>query len=193
MFSGWRSIRPPPAERAKTMSETNPEDPLVDRVAAGGFAIETGDAVFNFSSARIADAKVVGSQIVEAAGVRPADDVVVLQHLATGELESLRMNEPVDLAVPAFVALVLAEMLVARLRDRTRYCPRDTLTSLGLGLGSTIAASSSWPRPGPTSSSCSTARTGPWFWRMMRSSTSRRAASSACVWRGRTGSSTSTV
>ena len=50
------------------------------------------------------------------------------------------LPNPVDLAVPAFVALVLAEMLVARLRDRTRYCPRDTLTSLGLGLGSTIAA-----------------------------------------------------
>jgi sterol desaturase/sphingolipid hydroxylase (fatty acid hydroxylase superfamily) len=49
------------------------------------------------------------------------------------------LPDPVDLAVPAFVALVLAEMLVARLRDPTRYCPRDTLTSLGLGLGSTVA------------------------------------------------------
>ena len=49
------------------------------------------------------------------------------------------LPNPVDDAIPAFVLLVLAEMLVARLRDRTRYCPRDTLTSLALGLGSTVA------------------------------------------------------
>ena len=49
------------------------------------------------------------------------------------------LPNPVDLAIPAFVLLVLAEMFVARLRDRSRYCPRDTLTSLALGLGSTVA------------------------------------------------------
>jgi sterol desaturase/sphingolipid hydroxylase (fatty acid hydroxylase superfamily) len=41
--------------------------------------------------------------------------------------------------VPAFVVLILAEMLVARRRDRSRYEPRDTMTSLMLGFGSTIA------------------------------------------------------
>ncbi|WP_448659474.1 sterol desaturase family protein [Sphingomonas sp. CJ99] len=50
-----------------------------------------------------------------------------------------RLPDPVSLAIPAFVLLVLAEMLVARARDRRRYCPRDTLTSLMLGLGSTVA------------------------------------------------------
>ena len=49
------------------------------------------------------------------------------------------LPDPVDLAVPAFVLLVLAEMVVARIKDRSRYCPRDTLTSLMLGFGSTIA------------------------------------------------------
>jgi sterol desaturase/sphingolipid hydroxylase (fatty acid hydroxylase superfamily) len=49
------------------------------------------------------------------------------------------LADPTQLAVPAFVGLVLAEMIVARFRDRSRYCPKDTLTSLGLGLGSTIA------------------------------------------------------
>jgi sterol desaturase/sphingolipid hydroxylase (fatty acid hydroxylase superfamily) len=49
------------------------------------------------------------------------------------------LPSPVDLAVPAFVLLVLAEMVVARFKDRSRYCPRDTLTSLLLGFGSTIA------------------------------------------------------
>jgi sterol desaturase/sphingolipid hydroxylase (fatty acid hydroxylase superfamily) len=49
------------------------------------------------------------------------------------------LPNPVDLAIPAFILLVLAEMLVARMKDRRRYCPRDTLTSLGLGFGSTVA------------------------------------------------------
>ncbi|WP_213979511.1 sterol desaturase family protein [Sphingomonas sp. dw_22] len=49
------------------------------------------------------------------------------------------LPDPVDFAIPAFVLLVLAEMVVAWARDRRRYCPRDTLTSLALGLGSTIA------------------------------------------------------
>lgn len=49
------------------------------------------------------------------------------------------LPNPVDFAVPAFVLLVLIEMLIARRRDRSRYNARDTLTSLSLGLGSTIA------------------------------------------------------
>ncbi|MFD1787611.1 sterol desaturase family protein [Sphingomonas floccifaciens] len=49
------------------------------------------------------------------------------------------LPNPVTLAIPAFVLLVLAEMLVARTRDRTRYCPDDTRTSMLLGLGSTVA------------------------------------------------------
>ena len=49
------------------------------------------------------------------------------------------LPSPVDLAIPAFVGLVLAEMIVARMRARSRYCPRDTLTSLSLGLGSSVA------------------------------------------------------
>lgn len=49
------------------------------------------------------------------------------------------LPDPVTYAIPAFVLLVLAEMLVARVSDRDRYEPRDTLTSLALGLGSTIA------------------------------------------------------
>lgn len=49
------------------------------------------------------------------------------------------LPDPVDFAVPAFIALVLVEMLVARFRDPRRYDPRDTLTSLLLGFGSSIA------------------------------------------------------
>ncbi len=46
---------------------------------------------------------------------------------------------PVDYAVPGFVLLVLAEMLWAWKRRPEAYEPRDTLTSLAFGLGSTVA------------------------------------------------------
>ncbi len=49
------------------------------------------------------------------------------------------LPDPVTYAIPGFVVLVLIEMLIAKRRDATRYCPRDTLTSLFLGLGSTVA------------------------------------------------------
>ncbi len=49
------------------------------------------------------------------------------------------LPDPVTVAIPGFVVLVLVEMLIAKRRDATRYCPRDTLTSLLLGLGSTVA------------------------------------------------------
>ena len=51
----------------------------------------------------------------------------------------MELPDPVDLAIPAFILLVFAEMLVARARERRRYCPKDTLTSLTLGFGSSIA------------------------------------------------------
>ncbi len=50
-----------------------------------------------------------------------------------------KLPNPVDYAVPAFVLLILVEMIVARAKDRSRYCPRDTLNSMLMGFGSTIA------------------------------------------------------
>ncbi len=49
------------------------------------------------------------------------------------------LPNPVDYAVPFFVILIIAEMIVARYRDSARYEPMDTLTSLLLGFGSTVA------------------------------------------------------
>ena len=46
---------------------------------------------------------------------------------------------PTDYAVPGFVALVLIEMIWARFRRPEAYEPKDTLVSLGFGLGSTVA------------------------------------------------------
>jgi sterol desaturase/sphingolipid hydroxylase (fatty acid hydroxylase superfamily) len=51
----------------------------------------------------------------------------------------MHLPDPVNYAVPFFILLVLAEMLAAWARDRRRYESRDTLTSLMLGLGSSIA------------------------------------------------------
>ena len=49
------------------------------------------------------------------------------------------LPDVVSYAVPGFVLAVLIEMIVARVKDRTRYEPKDTLTSLALGTGSTVA------------------------------------------------------
>ena len=47
--------------------------------------------------------------------------------------------DPVPYAIPAFVALIMLEMLWARQRAPLAYEPRDTLASLMLGFGSTAA------------------------------------------------------
>lgn len=47
--------------------------------------------------------------------------------------------EPVTYAIPLFVGLVLAEMLWAWKTQPHAYEPKDTLTSLAFGLGSTVA------------------------------------------------------
>ena len=46
---------------------------------------------------------------------------------------------PTEYAVPGFVALVLIEMVWAWRKNRHAYEPKDTLTSLAFGLGSTVA------------------------------------------------------
>lgn len=50
------------------------------------------------------------------------------------------LPKPVDIAVPLFVAAILLEMWLVRRRNRAAYEPRDTLTSLMLGLGNTVAS-----------------------------------------------------
>ena len=47
--------------------------------------------------------------------------------------------DPTQLATPAFVILVIAEMLFVRLSGRGRYEPRDTATSLIMGFGSVVS------------------------------------------------------
>ena len=46
---------------------------------------------------------------------------------------------PVTYAIPVFVAMIVAELLLSRRRNRAAYESRDTATSLAIGLGSTVA------------------------------------------------------
>jgi hypothetical protein len=73
------------------------EENALDRDAAGVFSVELGDETFQFRRARFDDRKVVGVQIAEAAGAHPIEAFAILRHLRSGELESIRPAEPVDL------------------------------------------------------------------------------------------------
>lgn len=73
------------------------EENVLDRDAAGVFSVEVGDKDFQFRRMRFDDRKVVGAQIAEAAGAHPIEAFVILRHLRSGELESIRPTEAVDL------------------------------------------------------------------------------------------------
>src|SRR3546814_14381199 len=49
------------------------------------------------------------------------------------------LPDPVTYAVPAFVLLLIVELIVSLRADKSRYSARDTLTSLLLGTGSQAA------------------------------------------------------
>jgi sterol desaturase/sphingolipid hydroxylase (fatty acid hydroxylase superfamily) len=51
-----------------------------------------------------------------------------------------KLPDPVTYAIPAFILLLIAEMIVARRADKSRYEARDTLNSLMLGTGSQAAS-----------------------------------------------------
>jgi sterol desaturase/sphingolipid hydroxylase (fatty acid hydroxylase superfamily) len=52
---------------------------------------------------------------------------------------SSKFPNPVDYAVPVFILLIFLEMIWAKRRAPEKYEPRDTLTSMAMGLGSTVA------------------------------------------------------
>lgn len=61
--------------------------------AGSKFKGQIGDADFAFAEVKFADAEVTGARICTAAGRHPIEDYVVLKHLASGELETLRPSE----------------------------------------------------------------------------------------------------
>ena len=50
-----------------------------------------------------------------------------------------KLPDPVVYAVPAFILLLIAEMVISLRADKSRYEARDTLTSLMLGTVSQVA------------------------------------------------------
>jgi Multiubiquitin len=61
------------------------------------FEVQIGDANFDFATVAFDDPGVTGAQVCMAAGRHPVENYVVLRHLGTGELESLRPTETSDL------------------------------------------------------------------------------------------------
>ncbi|MGY3577833.1 multiubiquitin domain-containing protein [Bradyrhizobium sp. USDA 4504] len=61
------------------------------------FEAQIGDENFDFATVTFDDPSVTGAQVCMAVGRHPVEDYVVLRHLGTGELESLRPTETSDL------------------------------------------------------------------------------------------------
>ncbi|WP_167378755.1 multiubiquitin domain-containing protein [Mesorhizobium prunaredense] len=61
--------------------------------ANGSFAVKIFDKNFDFADVTLDDEKVTGAQIALAVGKHPVETFVVLRHLVTGELETLRPTE----------------------------------------------------------------------------------------------------
>lgn len=76
---------------------TATESAAMDVASHRPFAIEIADANFEFARHPTDDRKIVGLQVLEAFGAHPPQDFVVLHHLPSGELETLRPVEAVDL------------------------------------------------------------------------------------------------
>lgn len=50
-----------------------------------------------------------------------------------------QLPDPIMIAIPAFVALIVAEMIYARATGRAEFEPKDTAASLAMGLGNTVS------------------------------------------------------
>lgn len=79
------------------MSAPPPNEGVIGRPGLTVFAFETGNENFDFQRHETDDEKIVGAQICAAAGKHPVEDFAVLQHLPSGEIESIRPTESVTL------------------------------------------------------------------------------------------------
>ncbi len=50
-----------------------------------------------------------------------------------------QLPDPILIAIPAFVALIVVEMIYARATGRAQFEPKDTAASLAMGLGNTVS------------------------------------------------------
>ena len=49
------------------------------------------------------------------------------------------LPDPILIAIPFFVALIVAEMIYARMTGKAEFEPKDTAASLAMGLGNTVS------------------------------------------------------
>lgn len=113
------------------MSLSVPDDDPADR-RDERYAIEVSAENFVFERFRIPDGKVTGAQIAAEAGKHDVENYVVLQHLSSGELESLRPTEIVDLDEPGrerFFVIAGDETYRFRVNGLSMEWPRASLTA----------------------------------------------------------------
>lgn len=77
--------------------ETAPEPLASENQAARNLRFTVLHEDFTGTTINLGDPKLTGRQVAEAAGFRPADDVIVLQQLPDGSIEEIRLEELIDL------------------------------------------------------------------------------------------------
>jgi hypothetical protein len=75
----------------------------------GNFPIRVAGTDLQFRPLSLTDPEPTGRQIIEAAGGRPADEYAVLEWLANGSLERLRLDETTDLRKPGAERFIVAK------------------------------------------------------------------------------------
>lgn len=98
--------------------------------AGSKFKVQIGDADFVFAEVHFADADLTGARICKAAGRHPIEDYVVLKHLASGDLETLRPSETSKLdehGVNRFFVVKGAETHRFFVEDLAMEWPHQTL------------------------------------------------------------------
>ena len=124
------------------MSKSTPnqiEKPAEDFDAArtARWPIKVLDEHFHQQEYVFGDRKVTGRQIAHEAGIRPADEAIVLQQLKDGSMEELRHEELVDLKVdgPQRFFVMTGDRTYRLIVDGLRLeWPRDQLTGLAIRL-----------------------------------------------------------
>ena len=82
-------------------------DPQKSRPA--DFQIQVAGPELDFRTITADDPKLTGRQIVLAAGFKPADEYGILQWLKSGDLEELRLNEPVNIRGAGIERFIIAK------------------------------------------------------------------------------------
>ena len=88
----------PNADHIQDIEPATNSDQASTRTQHGkGFQLSISDESFQFHPFRTSDRKITGAQVAELAGKHPVTDFVILKHLKTHELETLRPTELADL------------------------------------------------------------------------------------------------